>query len=461
MDRKLLTKIFIIIFMFVSNFLIIRYMDRYNMGMMEVNVRFQSNEAQTIQLYYDETNNSQWAEDRSQKVEYYDVNREQVLSFSVPQESQSVRLDFGDVESEIRVKEIELNYKSDKYLSRVGDVIQDDSYNSIVELKLDNENGLVANSEGSDPYVTLTFEPAAYNLMKEVHEKSRLKSNILISLLIDIVLVYILLHFNAIIDTIYFIVIDYKLIFNLGRNDFKTKYAGSYFGILWAFVQPIVTILVYWFVFQVAFKGGPVDGCPYVLWLISGLIPWFFFQEAWQSATNSLIEYSYLVKKVVFNISIIPLVKVMSAFFIHVFFVAVLVVIYMLSGYGITVYAVQSIYYSICMLILVIAVSYITSALVIFFRDLGQIIGIVLQIGIWVTPIMWNVETISSPTLKLVLQMNPMYYIINGYRQSFVTGSWIWDNSKLTIYFWILTMCLLGFGGMLFHKLKIHFADVL
>ncbi len=113
-----------------------------------------------------------------------------------------------------------------------------------------------------------------------------------------------------------------RLILKLSVNDFKTKYAGSYLGIVWAFIQPIVTILVYWFVFSVGLRSGNVDNYPFVLYLTTGIIPWFFFQDALNGGTNALLEYNYLVKKVVFKISILPIVKIISAGFVHVFFVA-------------------------------------------------------------------------------------------------------------------------------------------
>ena len=114
-----------------------------------------------------------------------------------------------------------------------------------------------------------------------------------------------------------------KLVFSLAKNDFKTKYAGSYFGTVWAFVQPIVTICVYWFVFGLALRNGSDKGVPFVLWLIAGLVPWFFIQEGLTGGTNALLEYNYLVKKVVFNIRILPVVKVFSAVFVHCFFVVI------------------------------------------------------------------------------------------------------------------------------------------
>ncbi|MGX8728794.1 MAG: ABC transporter permease, partial [Lachnospiraceae bacterium] len=110
------------------------------------------------------------------------------------------------------------------------------------------------------------------------------------------------------------------LVLKLAKNDFKTKYAGSYLGIVWAFVQPVVTVLVYWLVFSIGFRSsyGPM---PFVMYLVCGIVPWFFIQDFLNSGTNALIEYSYLVKKVVFNISVLPMVKAVSAWFVHVFFV--------------------------------------------------------------------------------------------------------------------------------------------
>ena len=75
-------------------------------------------------------------------------------------------------------------------------------------------------------------------------------------------------------------------------DDFKTKYAGSVLGFFWAFVQPVITVLIYWFIFQIGFKNGDVDGYPFILWLVSGLLPWFFVSDSITNATSSLVEYS-------------------------------------------------------------------------------------------------------------------------------------------------------------------------
>ncbi|OON99040.1 MAG: teichoic acid ABC transporter permease [Epulopiscium sp. Nele67-Bin004] len=251
-----------------------------------------------------------------------------------------------------------------------------------------------------------------------------------------------------------------ELIWNLSKNDFKTKYAGSYLGITWAFIQPVVSIMVYWFVFQVGFRSAPVEDFPFVLWLISGLVPWFFFQEALMNVTNSFIEYSYLVKKVVFKISILPIVKMMSALFVHLFFILFAITVFIANGYYPDFYTLQVFYYMACLFILILGIGYSTSAIILFFKDLGQIISIFLQIGMWMTPIMWSFDMIPDK-FQIIFKLNPMFYIVDGYRNSLINKIWFWQNIGMTIYFWGVTIFLFVLGTLVFKKLKIHFADVL
>ncbi len=253
-----------------------------------------------------------------------------------------------------------------------------------------------------------------------------------------------------------------KLIFELSKNDFKTRFAGSYLGIIWAFVQPIVTVALYWFVFEKGLRAPSPVNVPYVLWLLAGLVPWFFFSESWNGGTMALLDYQYLVKKVVFQIDILPMVKVMSSVFVHLFFVAFTLVLYICYGYYPDLYTLQVVYYSICVFVLVLAVSYITSAVVCFFRDLAQIIGIVLQVGMWMTPIMWNFSIINLPDwVRTIFKLNPMFYIVKGYRDALADKIWFWETPGLTLYFWCFTLILLWLGIRMFRKLKVHFADVL
>ena len=256
-----------------------------------------------------------------------------------------------------------------------------------------------------------------------------------------------------------------RLIWKLAKNDFKKRYAGSYLGMIWAFVQPVVTVVMYWIVFDRVFDtrsqlvAGGIE-VPYVLYLTAGLVPWFYFSEALSNGTTALLEYNYLVKKVVFKISILPIIKVIAATFVHIFFVAVLLVIAAFYGYYPNVYTLQIFYYSFCEFVLVLAISYMTCAIVVFFRDLQQIISIVLQIGMWATPILWDISMLSDK-MKPFFKLNPMVYIVNGYRSAIYEQEWFFEHFYSSTYFWIFTVTLFCIGSLIFKKLKVHFADVM
>ncbi len=254
------------------------------------------------------------------------------------------------------------------------------------------------------------------------------------------------------------------LIWKLAKNDFRKRYAGSYLGAFWAMAQPVVTVGMYYVVFDII-MGGEASrtsaDVPFVLFLTAGLVPWFFFSEALNNGTNALREYDYLVKKVVFKISILPIIKIIAATFIHAFFVLVLLVVAAVYGYYPNIYTIQLFYYSACLFIFVLALSYTTCAVVVFFRDLSQIISIALQIGMWATPILWDIETIDSNRWVSILKLNPLVYIVNGYRSAIYERQWFFEDFFSTMYFWIVTVVLFGIGALIFKRLKVHFADVL
>lgn len=251
------------------------------------------------------------------------------------------------------------------------------------------------------------------------------------------------------------------LIWKLAKNDFRKRYAGSYMGAVWAMIQPVITVGMYYVVFELVMPGtSRTDEAPFVLFLTAGLVPWFFFNEAWNNGTNALREYDYLVKKVVFKISILPVIKVIAATFIHVFFVLVLLAVAALYGYYPSVYTLQIFYYSACLFVFVLALSYMTCAIVVFFKDLSQIINIILQIGIWATPILWDINGLNTKWV-ILLKINPLVYIVEGYRSAIYRQQWFFQDFFSTMYFWIATVILFGIGAAVFKRLKVHFADVL
>lgn len=251
-----------------------------------------------------------------------------------------------------------------------------------------------------------------------------------------------------------------KLILELSVNDFKARFSSSFLGAIWAVVQPLTNILVFWFIFQVGLRNGDVDGCPFIVWYIPGYLIWSFFSDSFSASTSGIREYSYLVKKVNFPVFIIPLIKVISALFVHIVFIPFIVFINACYKLYPSSYYIQVIYYLLCTVVLLIGLSWLFSALGTIIPDIINIVNVILQIGFWVTPIIWNPNNLS-PTVKTILKINPLYYICQGYRETFIYGRWFWEEPGLTLYFWIVALIILGLGIYTFKNLRPRFADVI
>lgn len=254
---------------------------------------------------------------------------------------------------------------------------------------------------------------------------------------------------------------DIKLITQLVKNDLKSRYSGSAFGTVWAYVQPLVTIFVFWYVFQVGFRNPPVDNIEYILWFIAGFIPWTFFNDGIMSCANVFYEYSYLVKKMKFKVWQLPIIKVLSSLCIHSFFLLFIIGMYFLYGYSFRLAWISIFYYSFCVVMLLIGFAYLVSSLSVFLKDNTQIVNIMLQIGFWLTPIFWA-ESAMSERVLLVLKKNPLFYVVMGYRDAFINDVGFWEQPiSDTIYFWGVTLVLIALGLGVYARLRDHFADLL
>lgn len=253
-----------------------------------------------------------------------------------------------------------------------------------------------------------------------------------------------------------------KLLVQFSFNDFKSRYAGSTLGVFWAFANPIVTVLTYWFVFDVGLKAGLTDGkYPFIVFLMSGMVPWFYFSDVLGSTTNVFKEYSYLVKKVVFNIRILPTSKLLSNLYMHSFFMIIAILVAGLYGYLPTLQILQFFYYLFCLMAFLTGLTWITASIQPFLPDINQFIAIIMQALMWGTPVLWSINQFSNPTIQFILKLNPLYYVIQGYRSAIFSEGWFWDHWALSAYFWIVTIILLLVGSLIFKRLRPHFSDVL
>ncbi len=269
---------------------------------------------------------------------------------------------------------------------------------------------------------------------------------------------------NVIKSFFYFIADVFKsrqTLWNLAKNDFRSRYLNSFLGAVWAFVQPLVTILVFWFVFEIGFRNPPINDVPFIVWFVPAFLSWSFFSECLNASTNSLKEYSYLVKKMNFRVSLIPIVKVISSTFVHIAFIGVIVVLVLVYDVGLSIYNLQVIYYFGCTVILLTGLAWLLSALAVFLGDIANFVNVAIQIGFWMTPIFWSPDTMSPTVVTIFKIINPMFYICRGYRDAFVDHVWFWEYQNTGIFFWATTTVIFVSGAIVFKKLKPHFADVL
>lgn len=203
-----------------------------------------------------------------------------------------------------------------------------------------------------------------------------------------------------------------------------------------------------------------MDGTPYAAWMMCGIIPWFYFSDAVGSATGTFHEYGYLVKKTSFCRGLLPFLKIGSSLMVHLVFLVILLLVMLIYRIPLKVANIQLLYYLFCNIVLASALGLFTSVLNVFLRDVGNIVGICIQIGFWLTPITWSPERVIGLALTF-LYLNPVYYIVEGYRDSLLTGVLFFDKPFLTIYFWMVTGILSGLSFYCYYRLKDSFADFL
>ena len=251
-----------------------------------------------------------------------------------------------------------------------------------------------------------------------------------------------------------------QLILSMAKRELASQYVGSFLGFMWTFIQPAVMITVFWFVFSIGFKAKPMNDVPFVVWLTAGMAPWFAFSAMLMASTGAVIDHAHLIKKTVFPAEILPVVRIVSNAASHGAFLLLLIVLLLANSMAFSLYFLQVIYYFFCLCVLVLGCGYLVASLNVFARDVGQITGVVMQVGFWATPIFWDIHMMSD-RVQFFLKANPVYYIVQGYRDSFIAFIPFWQRPEYTLYFWVVTAVVFSLGALVFRKLTPQFADVL
>lgn len=239
------------------------------------------------------------------------------------------------------------------------------------------------------------------------------------------------------------------------KKDIRGKYKKSFLGFLWSFLNPLLQIAVYAIVFPLILKNTQEN---YVIFLCTGLIPWTFFSIAVSRSAGCMIENANILKKVYFPREIIPISLVTAEAFNFIISTIIILGFVIFGGLGITKYI---IFYPIVLIVqylLVLALSFIISSVTVYFRDLQHFIGVGLQLLFYGTPIVYSGDTIPE-AFKWIININPMSYIIGGFRDIFYNQQMpdLVSLGKLAII--LAFACIIGY--LIFSKLQKRFAEEL
>ena len=246
-----------------------------------------------------------------------------------------------------------------------------------------------------------------------------------------------------------------EMLFNLVKKDLRTRYKGSVMGFLWTFINPLLQLLVYSIVFSIIMRVD-IDNFP--IYLFIGLVPWMFFSGAILSSTSCIINNKDLIKKIYFPRIVIPISITSSVFMNMVYTIPILIIAIYVFGIGISW---MIIFLPIIMLLqyfFVVGMCLTFSALNVYFRDLEHILGILMMVWFYLTPIVYSIDMIPAK-FKWIIYVNPMAVIISAYRDILFYN--IMPNFQQLGIIFIYSLVFLILGYFIFEKLQKNFVEEL
>lgn len=258
----------------------------------------------------------------------------------------------------------------------------------------------------------------------------------------------------------------FELLRTLVRRDLEAKYKGSVLGNLWPIVNQLSQLLIYTYVFSIilkvklSLKGLPTDNSlVFGLWLFAGLVPWSAFTTGFMQASTSVLNQVNLVKKVVFPLTLLPLVPILSTFIESSFGLIALIILVAFSSKTIHLTLVLLPLIWLPQLLFTCGLGYLAASLTVFLRDIPQTLSVILNLWFYLTPIVYPLSVIPENFRLWIFWLNPLAAIAEIYRDLILTGEVThWSEWGFLAIVSLLTFML---GFTVYRKLRPAFADVL
>ena len=257
--------------------------------------------------------------------------------------------------------------------------------------------------------------------------------------------------------------IEYRhQLLKLAKSDIIKTYRGSALGWSWAIIKPAVTIFVFWFAIEIGLRKGSESGSyPFFLWLIAGLIPWFYMQEMLSAGTDSIRKYRHLVTKMKFPVSTIPTFVSMSKLAVNLILIVLMIIIFSIFGYKPNIYYIQLIFYIIASYSLWTVWALFAGLIAAMSKDFLQLVKSFIQAIFWLSGILYDANNIEIGWVRTILDWNPVTYIVNGFRNCLINKVWFWEEPQKLLYFIIVFVILVLLALWAYKKVRKEIPDVL
>lgn len=251
-------------------------------------------------------------------------------------------------------------------------------------------------------------------------------------------------------------------IYSISKYELLADMRDSKLGLFWNFAHPTIQILTYWFMFGLVFQKKAVDGIDYLPWMLGGMVVWFFISPCITNGCNAIFSKVNVITKMKFPVSILPATVVLKELFNHVCLMIVLLVIFFMFGIYPSIHWFGLIYYLLCGVIFSICLSLTTSVLNMLARDTRKLILACMRLLLYVTPILWSIDQVKKyPLITLIMKINPIYYVVQGYRDCFFYHYGFLHYWKSGVAFWVITFVLFAIGSYIMYKFKNKFIDMI
>jgi len=260
---------------------------------------------------------------------------------------------------------------------------------------------------------------------------------------------------------------NFYLIMRLSLYELKNKNTSNYLGMAWEIINPSIQILIYWFVFGTLRERAPVEvngmEIPFFIWLLAGFFLWIFSFQSMIEGSKSIYSRLRILSKMSFPFSVIPNFVIFSKLYVHLFMLGITIIILQFTGFYISIHYIQLIYFLFSAIALLFAISLITSTISTIIRDFHMFLNSTLRMLLYLSGVLWPITILSDfPIIMKIMQLNPLYYLIEGYRAALLGKEWyIVTHWELGLYFWGLVLVLMIIGSKLHVKFRNHLIDYL